>query len=243
MSTLSSEPDPSTGLKSLRPVSLREQARQAIRASIVTGDMAAGRVYSAPLLADQLGVSPTPVREAMLDLVKERLLEPVRNKGFRVPALSDGDLKDIFEIRLLLEASTMRRIASPMPGTQRTEFSRLVTEIERHAASADLIGFLEADRRFHLGLLAMIGNQRLLDIVGSLRDQTRLYGLADLAKSGRLTESASEHVGILDAVARGEGKRAEALMRRHLEHTRGVWAGRSEPAADDPAADDPLAPG
>jgi DNA-binding GntR family transcriptional regulator len=229
----SGEPDYSAGLKSLRPVSLREQAHQAIRTSIVTGDMQVGRVYSVPVLADQLGVSPTPVREAMLDLVKERLLEPVRNKGFRVPALSDAGLEDIFEIRLLLEAATMRRIARPMPGRQRDKFARLVAEMERRAQAADLTGFLEADRRFHLGLLALIGNQRLVEIVGSLRDQARLYGLADLARAGSLTASATEHIGILDAIAQGEGARAESLMRRHLEHTRGVWAGRSEPSADD----------
>jgi DNA-binding GntR family transcriptional regulator len=230
MRSLTGEPEPA-GLKSLRPVSLREQARQAIRASIVTGDMQVGRVYSVPLLAEQLGVSPTPVREAMLDLVKERLLEPVRNKGFRVPARSDTGLEDIFEIRLLLEAATMRRIAGPMPGRQREKFARLVAEMERRAASADLTGFLEADRRFHLGLLALTGNQRLLEIVGSLRDQARLYGLAGLAKTGGLIESATEHIAILDAIARGEGERAETLMRRHLEHTRGIWAGRPETAA------------
>jgi DNA-binding GntR family transcriptional regulator len=222
--------DASMALEPLRSVSLREQAREAIRASIITGGMEAGRVYSVPLLAEQLGVSLTPVREAMLDLVNERLLEPLRNKGFRVPVLSDQDLQDIFEIRTLLEASSVRRIAGPMLAAKRAEFAELVDQIEDRAASGDLTGFLTADRQFHLGLLSMLGNQRLIDLVGSLRDQTRLYGLADLVKSDRLMESAREHADILESLAEGNGARAEALMRHHLEHTRGIWAGRSEMA-------------
>jgi DNA-binding GntR family transcriptional regulator len=79
----------------------------------------------------------------------------------------------------------------------------------------------------------LLGNQRLIDIVGSLRDQTRLYGLADLAKSGHLIESAREHADILESIADGDGARAEALTRHHLVHTRGIWAGRAEAYIDD----------
>jgi DNA-binding GntR family transcriptional regulator len=223
-----SGPAPSTGLNPLHTVSLREQAREAIRTAIITGEMESGRVYSVPLLAEQFGVSLTPVREAMLDLVNEHLLEPVRNKGFRVPTLSDRDLEDIFQIRVLLEASTMRQIAGPLPAGRRTEFTKLADRIEEYAQAGDVTGFLATDRQFHLGLLGLLGNQRLVEIVGSLRDQTRLYGLMDLIKTNQLTGSAREHAEILASVAAGDGARAEELTRRHLEHTRGVWAGRAE---------------
>jgi DNA-binding GntR family transcriptional regulator len=214
-------PEPATpGLDQLKTVSLREQALGAIRASIITGAMEAGRVYSVPVLAEQLGVSLTPVREAMLDLVKERLLEPVRNKGFRVPVLSDYDLENIFEIRVLLEAPTAGRIAGLIPQSKQAEFVKLVSQIEECAAKGDLAGFLAADRKFHLDLLAMSGNQRLIEIVGSLRDQARLYGLADLIQSGQLMESAREHADILATIVKGDSAGAEALTRHHMLHTR-----------------------
>jgi DNA-binding transcriptional regulator YhcF (GntR family) len=69
--------------------SLREQIADALRAALVSGQMRPGLVYSVPVLAERFGISPTPVREAMLDLAKESLVEPVRNKGFRVTELTD----------------------------------------------------------------------------------------------------------------------------------------------------------
>src|ERR671911_3059487 len=86
-----------------RRTSLREQVADALRAAVVSGEMKPGHVYSAPALAAQFGVSATPVREAMLDLAKEGLVEAVRNKGFRVTALSGRDLDELTEIRRLIE--------------------------------------------------------------------------------------------------------------------------------------------
>jgi DNA-binding GntR family transcriptional regulator len=216
------------GLSPLQPVSLREQARAAIRASIITGQMEAGRVYSVPMLAEQFGVSLTPVREAMLDLVQEHLVETVRNKGFRVSEPSEKELEDIYEIRMMLEAPELRRLAGHLSESALEEFTRLAERIEECAAEGDLAGFLAADRDFHLGLLAQLGNERLIEIVGSLRDQTRLYGLGDLVRSGTLMDSAREHSEILRTISDGDGQRVEGLIQHHLEHTRGLWAGRAE---------------
>src|SRR3954449_8596546 len=89
-------------------MSLREQAQQVIRASILAGELAAGEIYSASTLAERLGVSPTPVREAMLELANGGLVEPVRNRGFRVLAPDEADLDEISQLRLMLEAPSMR---------------------------------------------------------------------------------------------------------------------------------------
>jgi hypothetical protein len=96
------------------------------------------------------------------------------------------------------------------------------------AAAADLAGFLEADRDFHLTLLRSLGNQRLVMMVDRLRDQTRLYGPLGLARE-RLVASAEEHVALLDAIANRDVEAARTELKHHLEHTRGLWAGR--PAA------------
>lgn len=219
-------------MKALKSSSLREQAGEVIRASIIGGELEPGEIYSATVLAERLGVSPTPVREAMLDLASAGLVEPVRNRGFRVVTPDERDLDEISELRLMLEPPAMRTVVVQASDEQLTALADVVAEIESTAASSDVAGFLLADREFHLGLLELTGNGRLVRLVSQLRDQTRLIGLKPLAESGQLMASAREHRRILDALRKRNGDGAEALMRVHLEHTRGIWAGRAEePAA------------
>src|SRR5215813_5852962 len=86
-----------------RTENLREQVSEELRAALISGQLRPGVVYSAPTLGEMLGVSATPVREAMLDLVREGLVEVLRNKGFRVTELSDRQLDQFARVRLLLE--------------------------------------------------------------------------------------------------------------------------------------------
>jgi len=201
-----------------------------IRASILAGELKAGEIYSATVLAQRLGVSPTPVREAMLDLANGGLVEPVRNRGFRVLAPDERDLDEISELRLMLEPQAMRVVVERADDAQLAEMEAIVETIEERAEAADVAGFLLADRQFHLGLLEILGNGRLVRLVAQLRDQTRLAGITELAREGNLTASAREHRDILAALRKRDADAAEELMRRHLVHTRGIWAGRSEPA-------------
>lgn len=212
-------------------VNLRGQVREALRALLVTGQMRPGHLYSAPKLAVEFGVSATPVREAMLDLASGGLVEPIRNRGFRVLMPDDGDLDEISELRLMLEMPAMRLVVERAKDEQLERFEDVVAAIEACAEAADVAGFLLADREFHLGLLGIVGNGRLVRLVAQLRDQTRLVGIAELAREGNLTASAREHRAILEALRARDADRAEALMHVHLIHTRGIWAGRSEPAA------------
>src|SRR5439155_22905930 len=114
-----------TLLGSLNMSSLREQAASAIRTGIVTGAITAGEIYSVPTLAEQLGVSATPVREAMLDLAGEGLVLPVRNRGYRVVSMSTQDLEAVLKLRLLLEVPSMGDVAVAAKGRDLGEFRAL----------------------------------------------------------------------------------------------------------------------
>jgi DNA-binding GntR family transcriptional regulator len=212
--------------------SARAQVAEALRGAIITGVMKPGELYSAPTLADQFGVSATPVREAMVDMVAEGLVEAVRNRGFRVTAPTDEELDDMAEVRLLIEVPTVARIAERFQSEWAGDIDRLrrtADEIVHCAEAGDLIGYVEADRRFHLGLLALAGNAHLVKVVGDLRSRSRLYGLTEMRASGALARSAAEHHALLDLVVAGDADGAADLMRRHIGHVRGVWAGRAEP--------------
>jgi DNA-binding GntR family transcriptional regulator len=210
-------------------MSLREQAQQVIRASILAGELAAGEIYSASTLAERLGVSPTPVREAMLELANGGLVEPVRNRGFRVLTADEADLDEISQLRLMLEVPSMRIVAERASDQQLRGFRDIVEQIKATAAAADVAGFLLADRAFHLGMLELTGNRRLVRLVAQLRDQTRIAGITELARERNLATSAAEHSDILDALEARDADKAQQLMKRHLIHTRGIWAGRAEP--------------
>ncbi len=220
----------SSQISVLRPDSLREQVTRALEAAIVAGELLPGVIYSAPGLAERFGVSATPVREAMLDLVKEGIVEPLRNRGFRVIEMSDEDLDNIAQIRLLIEVPTISQIASLLTPSRVENLAVAAEVIERAAADGDVLEYLDADRRFHVELISAIGNARLTDLVDRLRRQARLFGLKDLAKSGRLMASAREHRMLLDALRVQDIRAAENLMRAHIGHTRGLWAGRQDRA-------------
>src|SRR5438874_13256191 len=90
---------------------VRDQVADALRAALVAGEMRPGEVYSAPTLAARFGVSATPVREAMLDLAKEGLVDTVPNKGFRVTAVSEKQLDEYTHVRALIEIPTVVGLA------------------------------------------------------------------------------------------------------------------------------------
>ncbi|WP_239153984.1 GntR family transcriptional regulator [Amycolatopsis sp. FDAARGOS 1241] len=204
---------------------LRDQITQTLRAAVISGELRPGVVYSAPSLATQFGVSATPVREAMLDLVKEGLIDTVRNKGFRVTEPSEKDLDDLSELRALIEVPTIRHLASTgVEPAVIAELRPLAAGIERAAADGDLIAHVATDMQFHLRLLEQAGNPHLVETVRSLRSRSRIYGLRGLAERDELVPSSHEHAVLLDLIEARDADGAEDLMRRHIRHVRGIWA-------------------
>jgi DNA-binding GntR family transcriptional regulator len=213
-------------------LSLRETVMRALRAAIVSGEMEPGAVYSAPSLGARFGVSATPVREAMLDLVKEGLVTSLPNKGFRVTEVSDADLDDITQLRLLIEPPTVRAVVPRIPAEDLPELRRMAQDIVDGADNGDLISYTEADRLFHIRILEYSGNRRLVEMISELRSHTRLLGLAPLVERGALRDSSLEHLTLVDLIEARDEAGAEALMRQHIEHVRGEWALHPSPTTE-----------
>jgi len=209
---------------SLQRTSLRDQALTALRHALVSGQIVPGVIYSAASLAAELGISNSPVREAMLALVDDGLMEAVPNRGYRAVTMTDADLAEITQLRFLLEVPAAGKAAETDLGERLTTLRELVEMIDQAAADGDLAANLAADRRFHLLLTDACGNRRLTDLVARLRDQTRLYNLPALASSRALMASAAEHRPLLAAIAAHDRVKAEALMRAHLAHIRTDWS-------------------
>jgi DNA-binding GntR family transcriptional regulator len=208
--------------------SFRDQVQGALEAALVSGELKPGELYSAPMLGERFGVSATPVREAMLALAKDGLIVAERNRGFRVVEVSESDLEDIFQIRLMLEVPSTVEAAKITTPDVVDELDEIADEIVRSAAAGNLIDYLEADRRFHATLIAQLGNRRLEEMITRLRRQTRLFGLDELARGGRLVASAEEHHMLAAAIRAKDLPETRRLMTSHITHVRGLWVGRAE---------------
>ncbi|MGW3129059.1 GntR family transcriptional regulator [Streptomyces sp. NPDC001123] len=209
-----------------RRPNFRERVVDVLRAALIAGELRPGEVYSAPGLAPRLGVSATPVREAMLELVKEGMVEIVPNKGFRVTALSEQQLDEYTHVRSLIEIPTTVALAATADPGDLEALRPVALEIVTSAVKGDLIAYVEADLAFHLGLLALAGNDHLVEVVRDLRRRSRLYGLTALVEAGRLKASAEEHLELLDALLARDEQAVREVMTRHLGHVRGLWAAR-----------------
>lgn len=208
----------------------RERVADVLQSALISGEMRPGELYSAPALASRLGVSATPVREAMADLARVGMVEVVRNRGYRVTELSDRELDEITDLRRLIEVPTVAKISADCDAEAVERLRPFANKIVEAAADADLVSYVEADNAFHHELLALSGSEQLARTVAELRSRSRMYGLRDLADQGLLEDSASEHLELLDLVAAHDAVGAEELMDRHIQHVRGVWAGQPEGA-------------
>ncbi|MBU9366059.1 GntR family transcriptional regulator [Burkholderia multivorans] len=202
----------------LQQVNLRDQALAVLKYRLISGDLVPGEIYSAAALATELGVSNSPVREAMLTLVNDGLMETVKNRGFRVIPLSDEQRRNVYELRKLIEVPSMAKLASMKDevNAHRERFEKLAAEIVKAAHAKDIVAFVEADQNFHIGLLSLLGNEQLVTIVDNLRSQTRRYGLKVLSARDELVKSAEDHQMLLDAILSGDRKLVTRVMTEHL---------------------------
>lgn len=203
------------------PTTLKESTEALIRRALISGDMRPGDIYSANKLARQLGISNSPVREAMMSLANSGLLELVRNRGFRVVELSENDKREVYELRLHIEVEAIRRVTARGLTEEQVDHISSLSQQTVDLVGESLVDYLEADQRYHLALVELLDNKRWLDFVENLRDQSRVNGYYTfLEDNDHLVNSAEEHQRITQAVIRGDSELAAALMVQHLEYAR-----------------------
>jgi DNA-binding GntR family transcriptional regulator len=128
----------------------------------------------------------------------------------------------------LIEPPVVRQVTPLIPEEDFSELRRIAESIVHWARVGDLAEYTEADRVFHLRLLEYAGNPRIVELVSTLRSQTRLLGLLPLLETGMLARTAEEHVELVGLMQQRRASDAEELMRKHISHVRGVWAGRQQ---------------
>jgi DNA-binding GntR family transcriptional regulator len=195
--------------------SLRDKVVRRVRSDIVSGRSAPGTMYSVPTLAEELGVSTTPVREALLELSRAGLITPLRNRGFRVEVTSLQELDNLFTVRELLERFAMVTLAERRL-LEVGELRALADDIATAVKSVDVLAYVEADRAFHQALIAKADNPLLTRLTMDLRDGMRLYGIDSAAGRKRQEASVKEHYELIDLAFAGNVKSIANLISHHI---------------------------
>lgn len=205
-------------------VSLRERVRQLLLAQIMSGELVPEEVYSVAQLAAGLDVSPTPIREAVLDLASKDLLVIHKNRGFSVPPTTPEELEELHKIRLLLEVPSTVEAGLKM-SQQEAEQTRVIAESTVEAAQAnDLANYIERDRRFHEAFLLPLAMPHLTELIMNYRNRARLRGLRAKLGSKEIVTASQDHIALVDAALAKDEALLHKIITNHIEATKSRWA-------------------
>ncbi len=197
--------------------SLADQAYSALRQLIVSLELAPGSAITEPELTARLGIGRTPVREALRRLALERLVEVYPRRGMFVTTVDVRDLARLCEVRVVLEPEAARLAAERATRTDLDEINALLEELAVKRRRDDRL-LIDLDERIHRAIYRCSHNQLLEETLEWYYSHAlRIWALA-LDRAPDLQAAVLEHHDLLDAVARGRGERAAALMRAHVEH-------------------------
>ena len=202
---------------------LADEAYRRIRDMILNLELFPGQTILLGDLAAQLGVSRTPVRQAVerLSSGMEGLLQMVPRKGIMVSFPDAEDMREIYEIMQGLEGQAVRLTLKRLDGDGLTALQTAISLQQDALTAGDRIAWAEADRGFHAALIEAAGNRRLRELVGLFRDQLNQTRVATLYLRGieSLQESTSEHRELVEALRARELDRALRIHNRHRERT------------------------
>lgn len=200
-----------------RPERLAQRAYQAIRQAIRHGILVHGDLYSENDLSSRLGISRTPVREALIELAREGLVEIAPQRGFRLRKLSLEEQREIFDLRRVLESYVVERLAKNATPEGVAQLKQLLAGQADHID--DPSAFLAVDEQFHLLMPELVGLARTSDLLVTLRGAMWLMGSTALVLPHRAPDVLSEHQAIVDAIADHDPARAVRAVQAHIKRT------------------------
>lgn len=194
---------------------LREQIVSSLRESIVKGELRSGQKLTEPELAEKLGISRTPIREAFRQLESEGFLTVIPRRGAVVSSLTRKEIQEFYEIKSLLEGYAARVAAERITKKDIDKLKKLNEQLEALIEVDDVEAFFRKNNEFHNTFIALCGNEKLLEIRRNLVQKFLRFRLQALAVPGRLMGSVKQHRLIIRALAKKDGRLAEAIVIKH----------------------------
>lgn len=217
------EARPDLSAQTGKPVSSSQRALHELRAKIFTGELAAGSDHLESELAAQLNMSRTPVREAVLMLESQGLLELRPRKGVRIVPLSADDMAEIYDVLTELESLAAERAAlAGHDNVALRQLAQAIDDMDVAIAKTDLDAWAEADDRFHKELVRLGGNSRVIAIVEMMSDQVRRARTTTLFMRPIPTKSNQDHRKVFQAIKDGDADTARITHSDHRRHAKKI---------------------
>ena len=204
------------------PLSVREKTHQVLRHRLLVGELRPGQRLTEESLARDLGVSRTPVREALHKLELEGLVEPAGARGFRVPADSVAEINELFEIRAVMEGHALACLAGIIDADSLERLEELVDRAEEACGEGKLRLVFDCNTRFHDLLYSLLKSRypRLHSMIEDMRDYVVRYRRNTLLTLDSARRSIDGHKKIIMALNLGDGSLCEQVMRSHVLEAR-----------------------
>ncbi|MBS1158469.1 MAG: GntR family transcriptional regulator [Proteobacteria bacterium] len=200
----------------IAPTALYQEVAERLRQRIFAHELTPGTWIDEQKLAEQYGISRTPLREALKVLASEGLVELKPRRGCYVTEISRQDLDDIFPLIALLEGRCAAEAVNRAKASDIATLKAIHERLEAAAREGRIDAFFEANQEFHRQIQELSGNRWLLTVIQDLRTVLKLSRLHSLSLEGRLQQSLDEHRLIMAAFESGEAARAENTMHDHL---------------------------
>ena len=201
-------------------MTVADSATGTLRDMILSGTLADGSPLRQDALADQLGMSRIPIREALSRLEAEGLVASYPHRGFVVTALSRDEILELFELRRMLEPQLLAEAAPRMTDKDFAEAEAILAEYDADLNEANVHRWGELNTRYHMALYSPSGRTKTLEIVRGLLVNTDRYTRMVLTLGTGVAQSKDDHAQMLELLRRGSANQAAALARDHIDLAR-----------------------
>jgi DNA-binding GntR family transcriptional regulator len=202
-----------------QPKPLAKIAYERLRASILAGELGQDELHNEMVLAKQLGISRTPVREALLELSSQGLVTFLPRKGVVVNQFTRQDVEEVFELRWVIELYAIEKVANASASYNLSKIDKAIDDQRKAVKQKDIIGYLKANAIFHRTFSELTNNRRFLAIFENISDLIQLMGIQGSIED-RVQETIPDHEIILKAVKQGNPLKAKKAMEHHLHQFR-----------------------
>ncbi len=197
---------------------LRDVVYNTLRGAILKGELKPGERLMEIQLANKLGVSRTPVREAIHKLDQEGLVLMIPRKGAEVADITEKSLRDVLDVRKALEELAVKRACEKITKEEITELRNAGEAFETALAGKDVVEIAEADVQFHDVIYKATDNQKLISLLNNLSEQMYRYRVEYLKDERVFPRLAQEHEQIVDLIARRDPEEAAKVMCEHIDN-------------------------